>query len=72
MMCCCSVQGSEHEDYVMEMIDREADGSDSLEVNLLLCMDRLLYSRMHDMIIRDLYLRIRLLEELVPVWAPSC
>lgn len=24
-------QGSEHEDYVMEMIDREADGSDSLE-----------------------------------------
>ena len=25
-------QGSEHEDYVMEMIDREADGSDSLEV----------------------------------------
>jgi tubulin gamma len=24
-------QGSEHEDHVMEMIDREADGSDSLE-----------------------------------------
>ncbi len=24
-------QGSEHEDYVMEMIDREADNSDSLE-----------------------------------------
>jgi Tubulin/FtsZ family, GTPase domain len=24
-------QGGEHEDYIMEMIDREADGSDSLE-----------------------------------------
>ena len=29
-------QGSEHEDYVMEMIDREADGSDSLE-GFVLC-----------------------------------
>lgn len=30
--CMHAEQGSEHEDYVMEMIDREADGSDSLEV----------------------------------------
>jgi tubulin gamma len=29
-------QGSEHEDHVMEMIDREADGSDSLE-GFVLC-----------------------------------
>lgn len=29
-------QGAEHEDYVMEMIDREADGSDSLE-GFVLC-----------------------------------
>ena len=29
-------QGSEHEDHVMEMIEREADGSDSLE-GFVLC-----------------------------------
>lgn len=29
-------QGSEHEDYIMEMLDREADGSDSLE-GFVLC-----------------------------------
>jgi hypothetical protein len=35
LFICVCVKGSEHEDYVMEMIDREADGSDSLEVRRL-------------------------------------